>query len=222
MRRRDARMLARVFEHNRQDIVSLAALAVLACQWVEEGRAEDPRDVFSLARVLERARLYDRSEAEYRRALDLGPGALRGPVAAAPRVARQAGGGARSGRGALGRGGRGRRGGGLARAGHAPRAPGPGPRRRRSPPSSAGCGWSSRSATATCGPGTWPRASSGGSSGCCGRGRSRGDVKARPGIGLPRGLRDPSRARRGGARSGRLSRSRAAGTRRGPGSGPAS
>ena len=80
VRRRDARMLARVFEHNRQDIVSLAALAVLACQWVEEGRAEDPRDVFSLARVLERARLYDRSEAEYRRALALGPGALRGPA----------------------------------------------------------------------------------------------------------------------------------------------
>ena len=80
VRRRDARMLARVFEHNRQDIVSLAALAVLACQWVEEGRAEDPRDVFSLARVLERARLFDRSEAEYRRALDLGPGALRGPA----------------------------------------------------------------------------------------------------------------------------------------------
>ena len=80
VRRRDARMLARVFEHNRQDIVSLAALAVLACQWVEEGRAEDPRDVFSLARVLERARLFDRSEAEYRRALALGPGALRGPA----------------------------------------------------------------------------------------------------------------------------------------------
>jgi hypothetical protein len=80
VRRRDARMLVKVFEHNRQDIVSLAALAVLACQWVEEGRAEDPRDVYSLARVLERARLYDRSEAEYRRALRLGPGSLRGPA----------------------------------------------------------------------------------------------------------------------------------------------
>lgn len=78
VRRRDARMLARVFEHNRQDIVSLAALAVLACQWVEEDRAEDPRDVFSLARVLERARLYERSEAGYRRALELDPGPLRG------------------------------------------------------------------------------------------------------------------------------------------------
>jgi hypothetical protein len=80
VRRRDARMLARVFEHNRQDIVSLAALAVLACQWVEEGRAEDPRDVFSLARVLERARLYDRSEAEYRRALASDAACLRGPA----------------------------------------------------------------------------------------------------------------------------------------------
>ena len=78
VRRRDARALARVFAHNRQDILSLAALAVLACQWVEEGRAEDPRDVYSLARVLERARLYERSEAEYRRALTLDPGPLRG------------------------------------------------------------------------------------------------------------------------------------------------
>jgi len=80
VRRRDARMLARVFEHNRQDIVSLAALAVLACQWVEEGRAEDPRDVYCLARVLERARLYERSEIEYRRALALGAGDLKGPA----------------------------------------------------------------------------------------------------------------------------------------------
>ena len=80
VRRRDARLLARVFEHNRQDIVSLAALAVLACQWVEEGRAEDPRDVYSLARVLERARLFERSEEEYRRAVALGAGELRGPA----------------------------------------------------------------------------------------------------------------------------------------------
>ncbi len=80
VRRRDARLLARVFEHNRQDIVSLAALAVLACRWVEEGLAEDPRDVFSLARVLERARLFERSEAQYRRALEIGAGSLRGPA----------------------------------------------------------------------------------------------------------------------------------------------
>jgi uncharacterized protein YprB with RNaseH-like and TPR domain len=80
VRRRDARLLARVFEHNRQDIVSLAALAVLACQWVEESRAEDPRDIFSLGRVLERGRLYERSEAEYRRALAQGSAEVRGPA----------------------------------------------------------------------------------------------------------------------------------------------
>jgi uncharacterized protein YprB with RNaseH-like and TPR domain len=80
VRRRDARALARVFDHNRQDILSLAALAVLACQWVDEGRAEDPRDVFSLARVLERARLYDRCEDEYRRTLAMDANSLRGPA----------------------------------------------------------------------------------------------------------------------------------------------
>ena len=69
--------MKRIFDHNRQDIVSLAALAILACQWVEEGRAEDPRDVVSLARVLERAQLYARSEAEYRRAIDCSEGPLR-------------------------------------------------------------------------------------------------------------------------------------------------
>jgi hypothetical protein len=78
VRRRDARALKRVFDHNRQDIVSLAALAILACQWVEEGRAEDPRDVVSLAGVLERAQLFERSEAEYRRALEHAKGPVRG------------------------------------------------------------------------------------------------------------------------------------------------
>ncbi len=77
VRRRDARALKRIFDHNRQDIVSLAALAILACQWVEEGRAEDPRDVVSLARVLERAQLYGRSEVEYRRAIGCADGPLR-------------------------------------------------------------------------------------------------------------------------------------------------
>jgi uncharacterized protein YprB with RNaseH-like and TPR domain len=77
VRRRDARALARVFAHNRQDIVSLAALSILACQWVEGDLAEDPRDVYSLARVLERARLYERSESEYRRAAAQGTGPLR-------------------------------------------------------------------------------------------------------------------------------------------------
>src|SRR5207245_1008663 len=43
------------------------ALSALACRWVEDGWAEDPRDVYSLARVLERAELHERSEAQYRR-----------------------------------------------------------------------------------------------------------------------------------------------------------
>jgi hypothetical protein len=80
VRRRDARRLARVFEHNRQDIVSLAALAALACRWVEDELAEDPRDVFSLGRVLERARLFERCEQAYRRVLAAGGGPLRGPA----------------------------------------------------------------------------------------------------------------------------------------------
>jgi uncharacterized protein YprB with RNaseH-like and TPR domain len=71
VRRRDPRALARIFHHNRMDILSLAALSALACRWVrEQGWAEDPRDIVSLGRVLERAQLYDRSEEEYRRVLD--------------------------------------------------------------------------------------------------------------------------------------------------------
>ena len=77
VRRRDGRALLRVLEHNRVDVVSLAALAVLACQWVEEGRAEDPRDVYSLAQVLEQARLFERCEGEYRRVLKAEKGPLR-------------------------------------------------------------------------------------------------------------------------------------------------
>lgn len=77
VRRRDPRALAKVFNHNRTDIVSLAALALRACHWVETGEAEDPRDVFSLARVLERARLYERSDAAYRHAVENDRGAVR-------------------------------------------------------------------------------------------------------------------------------------------------
>src|SRR5262249_16594925 len=66
-----------VLEHSRLDVLSLAALAALACQWVEGAHAEDPRDVYCLARVLERAALYDRSEAQYRRLLGEAPGPVR-------------------------------------------------------------------------------------------------------------------------------------------------
>jgi uncharacterized protein YprB with RNaseH-like and TPR domain len=77
VRRRDGRAMARVLEHNRLDVLSLAALAALACQWVEGGHAEDPRDVYCLGRVLERAALYERSEEQYRRLLTQAPGPVR-------------------------------------------------------------------------------------------------------------------------------------------------
>ncbi len=88
VRRHDARAMARVFNHNRTDIVSLAALALRACHWIETGEAEDPRDVFSLARVLERARLYERSQAAYWQAVENDRGAVR--VAALVRLAARA------------------------------------------------------------------------------------------------------------------------------------
>jgi hypothetical protein len=80
VRSRDPAAVGRIFEHNRVDIVSLAALLALACQWIDETRAEDARDVFSLARVLERAQRYERSQVEYRRTLRLDPGPLRAPA----------------------------------------------------------------------------------------------------------------------------------------------
>jgi hypothetical protein len=88
LRRRDGRALVKVLEHNRVDVVSLAALSALACQWVEGEWAEDPRDVFSLARVLERADRQERSEDAYRRAAEghpRGPGAPLRPAASAKR-----------------------------------------------------------------------------------------------------------------------------------------
>jgi uncharacterized protein YprB with RNaseH-like and TPR domain len=69
VRRRDGRAMARVLDHNRIDVLSLAALSVLACQWVEGAHAEDPRDLYSLGRVLERAQLGSRAEEQYRRLL---------------------------------------------------------------------------------------------------------------------------------------------------------
>ncbi len=88
VRRRDGRALQRVLEHNRLDVVSLAALALLASEWVQEERAEDPRDVFSLGRVYERAALYERSLDLYRRVLDRETGPLR--VATLVRLAARA------------------------------------------------------------------------------------------------------------------------------------
>lgn len=93
VRSRDARRLLKVFDHNRTDIVSLAALAALACQWVAQGLAEEPLDLLSLGRVLERGAAHERSAAAYRRALSSAEPRVRRP--ALLRLAAQA---ARAGR----------------------------------------------------------------------------------------------------------------------------
>jgi uncharacterized protein YprB with RNaseH-like and TPR domain len=80
VRNRDGRGLARVLDHNRRDLVSLAALTVLACEWVQEERASDPRDLFSLGKVFERASLEERAEAHYRRVLDCDDTPVRVPT----------------------------------------------------------------------------------------------------------------------------------------------
>jgi uncharacterized protein YprB with RNaseH-like and TPR domain len=88
VRRRDGRAMARVLQHNRLDVVSLAALTILAGQWVDLALAEDPRDVYCLARLLERGQRFDRAEAQYRRAIGMGRGRVR--VAALLRLAARA------------------------------------------------------------------------------------------------------------------------------------
>lgn len=77
VRRRDARALVKVFQHNVTDLVSLAALSVHACHWVEGGLAEDGRDLLSLGRVLERAERAEGSRASYLQALAIGPASVR-------------------------------------------------------------------------------------------------------------------------------------------------
>jgi hypothetical protein len=80
IRGRDPGSLGRVLQHNLVDVISLAALAALACHWVSGMEIEDSRDCFSLARVLERAELHQRAEGLYRRALERDPGPLRAPA----------------------------------------------------------------------------------------------------------------------------------------------
>jgi hypothetical protein len=77
LRTRNARGLAPVLEHNRLDVISLAALLAFCCEWIEQGPAGDPREHYGLARVFERAAVYERSEAHYRHVIDEGEGPLR-------------------------------------------------------------------------------------------------------------------------------------------------
>ncbi len=78
----DARPLAPVFEHNRQDLLSLATLAVrLARQYADpfHPELEDPRDLVALGTVFEGLEMVDRAALCYERAVELAPaGDLRG------------------------------------------------------------------------------------------------------------------------------------------------
>lgn len=88
VRRHDARAIQKVLEHNRLDIVSLAALSLHACDWLETDDADDPRDAYSLGRVLHRAGRHDRSQALFRQVADSSHAVLR--VRALLRLARHA------------------------------------------------------------------------------------------------------------------------------------
>ena len=70
LRTGDARPLEPVLEHNRLDLISLAAVAAHAVQLVEEGtpRCRDAAEALALGRVYERAGCIDRALDAYRRA----------------------------------------------------------------------------------------------------------------------------------------------------------
>ncbi len=90
MRTGDPRPLEPVLEHNRLDLVSLAAVTARAVRLVEDGADGCPDEAQALAvgRIYERAGLFDRAEACYRRAStsELGRGEGREPVSARPAV----------------------------------------------------------------------------------------------------------------------------------------
>lgn len=88
VRRRDARAIQKVLEHNRLDIVSLAALSLYACDWVFADEASDPRDTYSLGRVLDRAGHHERALLHFRRTAQADQGVLR--VRSLLRLARHA------------------------------------------------------------------------------------------------------------------------------------
>ena len=69
----DARPLECVLEHNRLDLISLAAVMARALTLVAEGprAATGPHECFGLARLYERAGAHDNAEAAFMRAIDL-------------------------------------------------------------------------------------------------------------------------------------------------------
>src|SRR5262249_61521503 len=68
----DARPLEPVLEHNRLDLISLAALTAHAVELAQEGsaRCRDAAEALALGRVFERAGSGDRAMACYERAID--------------------------------------------------------------------------------------------------------------------------------------------------------
>jgi uncharacterized protein len=69
----DASRLPYVFEHNAQDILSLAALTISASDMLsEENVPDDPLDDFSLGRLFARVEAHDRSILHYTRAVESG------------------------------------------------------------------------------------------------------------------------------------------------------
>ena len=72
LRSGDARPLEPVLEHNRLDLISLAAVTAHAVQLVEEGtpRCRDAAETLALGKVYERAGCIDRALAAYRLAAD--------------------------------------------------------------------------------------------------------------------------------------------------------
>jgi hypothetical protein len=73
LRSGDASPLEPVLEHNRLDLVSLAALTARAFRLLAEDhpRVDGARECLGVARLLERAAAWDRAEDCYRRAIDL-------------------------------------------------------------------------------------------------------------------------------------------------------
>ena len=78
----DARPLQVVFEHNRLDLLSLAALTARALHLVRIGpeQAADPREALALGWIYARAGLDARGRQAYERAVDLSSGTGRGPL----------------------------------------------------------------------------------------------------------------------------------------------
>jgi uncharacterized protein len=73
LRSGDASPLEPVFEHNRLDLVSLAALTARACRLLAEDHpaVDGPRECLGIARLLGRVAAWDRAEVCYQRAIDL-------------------------------------------------------------------------------------------------------------------------------------------------------